>query len=38
MLAKRINFGAEEPGDPAAKIWGRFPARKVALVPAPVGL
>jgi len=38
MLAKRIDIGADTLGDPAAAFWGRFPARKVSLVPTPVGL
>lgn len=38
MLAKRVDVGAEELGDPAAAMWERFSARKVALVPTPVGM
>ncbi|HLS82456.1 MAG TPA: ethylbenzene dehydrogenase-related protein [Steroidobacter sp.] len=38
MLAKRVDFQVESPGDPGARIWERFPARKVALTPTPVGL
>ncbi|MBV6416045.1 MAG: Selenate reductase subunit gamma [Steroidobacteraceae bacterium] len=38
MLAKRVDVGADALGDPGASMWERFPARKVALVPTPVGM
>lgn len=38
MLAKRMGEGLEVLGDPLAGLWGRFAARKVALMSAPVGL
>lgn len=38
MLAKRVDVESGALGDPGAPLWGRFPARKVALVPTPVGM
>jgi len=38
MLAKRIDIEPEVLGEPMAVLWEGFPARKVAMMPAPVGL
>lgn len=38
MLAKRVDVGSDVLGDPQAALWGQFAARKVALMPAPVGM
>lgn len=38
MLAKRIDVAPEALGEPMAVLWEGFPARKVALTPAPLGL
>ncbi len=38
MLAKRIDVAPEALGEPMAVLWEQFPARKVALTPAPMGL
>lgn len=38
MQAKRVDVESGVLGNPGAPLWAAFPARKVALVPAPVGL